>query len=347
MNPILTKFAASNWLLRTATSILTIASTVGCVSNGQKSLKDANLVTSDNNQAVVVQVYGKEPLLSPVGKNYWLDARSTKANSMKRIHGLLATGEAIAAEKEARLFLSKNPANMEALTALTSALVQSGQYDLAAYYAKIIARKIPDSSFSLNVQGLATLMDAAKIDDFRNAEQLFRQSFESSPNEVAAGLNLGHLYLELGNSKSAQRIFNEVRNRCADCVPALMGYGIASRRNGDHSEAIDVLNRVVKTDKANVEAMYHTALVYKDGLNDRKQAEQVLRNLIATDTKQTAIRERAHSVLRSMRSEATPGTAETAKGELKNGDEMEASGLLAEDEDVSTAPMPAQHVPSE
>jgi tetratricopeptide (TPR) repeat protein len=308
------------WKLTTAALALYVMS--GCVTGKDKPIAKKDIFDTNSERVVVQRIDTKEPIVSPFSKNHWMDARRTKVASIKRIHGLLATGESLAAERDARKFLMVNPDNVEGLTALASALAQSGQYDLAAYYAKLVATKLPNNPHSLNIQGLSILISATKIEDFRQAETLFQRAFDGSESEVAAGLNLGDLYLELGNSDSALKIFATTRSRCKDCIPALMGFGIASRRLGNYSEALDAFNIVSRSNKANVDALYHIALVYRDGLKNRSKAEDVLRQLIATTGGNNSVKERAQTVLRSMLTETDPGKTAVAAGNGNDFDDL-------------------------
>jgi tetratricopeptide (TPR) repeat protein len=303
----------------------------GCITGTEKNAAEKDIFETTTEKVVVQRIDSKDPILSPFGKNHWMDARGATAVSIKRIHALLATGESLPAERDARKYLVMHPGDVEGLTALSSALAQSGQYDLAAYYAKLVAAKLPDNPHSLNIQGLAILIGATRIDEFRRAESLFQRAFDGSESEVAAGLNLGDLYLELGNSDSAAKIFSTARTRCHNCIPALMGFGIASRRTGRYSDALEAFNKVVSANKLEVEALYHIALVYRDGLNDRKKAEETLRTLIATNTERASVKERAYTVLRAMLSETPHADTAIAESDAKKSDPTEGEATQSDE----------------
>jgi tetratricopeptide (TPR) repeat protein len=274
-----------------------------CVTIGKQDVKNSNLFETTPDRIVVQRIDDPSPVLSPYGRNYWLDARGARDTSLKRIHALLATGEGLAAEKDARKYLISHPGDIEGMTALASALAQSGQYDLAAYYARIVASKLPDNPHSLNIQGLALLVNGGRIDELKRAESLFQRAFDSSQAEVAAGLNLGWLYLELGNPANALKVFEQVQSRCLDCTAALMGYGIASKRVGNFDESRVAFERVLKKKKDDSEALYHLGLVYRDGLNNKLKAEEMLKRVLASNTGNAGIKEKASTVLGTLRGE--------------------------------------------
>jgi tetratricopeptide (TPR) repeat protein len=329
--------------------MFTIIVASGCVTGEKKAVKEKDIFETSVEKVVVQRIDSKETVVSPFGKNHWMDARVGKATSIKRIHALLATGESLAAEKESRKFLAAHPGNAEGLTALASALAQSGQYDIAAYYAKLVAAKFPENPHSLNIQGLSILIGATRIEEFRRAESLFQRAFDGSDSEVAAGLNLGDLYLELGNSDSALKIFNTVRSRCHDCNPAVMGFGVASRRLGHYSEALDAFKMVVSNNKSDVEAMYHIALIYRYGLKDRKKAEETLRALMAANSDKSSVKERAQTVLRSMLSEVSPAKTALVENQSEqtkaDGSELVPEGFdLSKENDKAEIKGPASEV---
>jgi tetratricopeptide (TPR) repeat protein len=275
-----------------------------CATTGNdkiEGLESKNIFAAKADQVVVQKIGKKKPVISPYGSSHWIKNRESKSMTIQTIQGMLATNEALGAERLARKYLAKNPGDIEGLTALSSALAMSKQYDLAAYYAKLISKKLPENPHSLNIQGLAALMGAKRIEEFKRAERLFQRSFDSSDSEIAAGLNLGNLYLELGNSQAALKIFQTTEKRCSDCVPSLMGHGIAARRLGKNEEALVAFNKLLDQEEEHAPALYHKALVYRDGYHDNKKAEESLRVLLESPTIASVQKRQAHALLRSIR----------------------------------------------
>lgn len=257
--------------------------------------------------AVVQQTGRKEPTVSAHDRRFWLDMRQGRS-ALPQMSGALATGESTATVELARSYLAKRPGDTNALIMMASALAMSRNYELAAYYAALVEKALPGNAAALNIKGMATMLQPkARIADFQKAESLFLQAFNADQGQIAAGLNLGALQLELGNAAAAATTFGEVSKRCQQCSVAMMGYGIASSRNKKFDAAKGAFEAVLKKNPSHAGALYNLALVHKNGYNNRKQAEKYLEHLLADSRiKDPSARERAQTVLRSVKAEASP-----------------------------------------
>ncbi len=280
-----------------------VALGTACTTFGGAKISDEKL----KGDAVVAQGGRKEPVVSAHDRRYWLDMRQAKA-TLPKMSGALATGESSAAIDLAREHLAKHPGDADALTMMATALAMSRNYDLAAYYAALVEKARPGDGVALNIKGMAAMLQAkARIADFRKAEGFFQQAFTADPGQIAPGLNLGALQLELGNAAAAAATFGEVAKRCHQCSVALMGYGIASSRRHQYAAAKGAFEAVLQKNPIHTGALYNLALVYRNGYNNKKQAEKYLDQLL-TDSriKDPSARERAQTVLRSVKAEASP-----------------------------------------
>lgn len=291
--------------------------------------------------AVVHQPTLKDPVLSQHDRQYWVDLRQSKA-LMPKLHGALATGEAEASVQLARSYLAKKPGDAQGLTMMAAALAMSRNYDLAAYYATLAERAQPGNAAALNIRGLAMMLGPnRRVADYQQAQELFRQSFDADGTQVAAGLNLGALALEIGNAQVATQAYEEVVERCNRCVAALMGYGVAMSRTLKWDQANAAFDEVLKKKPNHPGALYNLALVQKNGYNNGKQAEQFLFALLNdSGTKDVGLRERAHTVLRMIKGEATreertmiadgeEGDAAPSDKQPSLGDERDAELLMS------------------
>lgn len=286
--------------------------------------------------AVVHQPTRKDPVLSQHDRQYWVDLRQSK-KLMPKLHGAMATGEAEVSVQLARAYLAKKPGDAQGLTMLAAALAMSRNYDLAAYYATLAERAQPGNSAALNIRGLAMMLGPnRRIADFQQAQELFRQSFEADATQVAAGMNLGALALEIGNASVAVQAFEEVVTRCNRCVAGLMGYGVAMSRTKSWDKANSAFAEVLKKKPNHPGALYNLALVQKNGYNNSKQAEQFLFALLNdSGTKDVAVRERAHTVLRMIKGEATrEERTMIADGESSEGGESAKEPSLGDERDA-------------
>jgi tetratricopeptide (TPR) repeat protein len=285
--------------LITASTVAAACTTAGKTS-GEAELKSQGPIP------VVQQAGQTMPVVSSKDRKYWLDMRQAKG-VLPRIDGALATGEAEAGVDLARTYLAKHPGDARALTALAAALALSKKYDLAAYYAMLAERAQPGNAAALNIKALAVMLQPkARMADFQRAMGYFQQSFAADQTQIAPGLNLGNLYLETGNAKAAVDIFRQTAERCGQCNAALLGLGVAMSRSRDFEGAKTAFEKILDDNPSHAGALYNLALVYKNGYNKPKQAEKLLFTLL-NDAKGTdvAMRERAQTVLRVMRGEAS------------------------------------------
>jgi len=283
--------------------LLVSVATSGCTTLG-RSTADGD-VNKAMNQTVVTQVGGKNPVVSGKDRSYWLELR--QKNDLKaRTIGSMATGEAQAAVGFAKARLAKTPGDAEALTQLAAALALTRNYELASYYATLADRARPGNAETLNVRGLAAMLTpSARMSDFRTAAAYFQQALDADSNQIAPGLNLGNLYLELGNSASAINVFEQVVARCGNCSAGLVGLGVAQRRSGKYDAALVTFKDILKKNPNNSAALFNIALVYNNGLNNRKDAEAALHKILAsTQIKDAEVRKKAHIVLRRLKGEA-------------------------------------------
>lgn len=277
-------------------------------SGGGKVLESLSGDGGEASKIVVQHVGEVKPIISPYDRKYWISLKEISGNEPKQIAqkmvALLATGEAEDAIEEAKRFLAIQPGNKMALTVLTAALVMARKYDLAAYYAKHLEEASGGSSEALNVKALAIMLAAqSRLSEYRRAEKIFRESLDASAKEVAAGLNLGRLYLEIGDARKAAGVFDLVSSRCNSCEEALLGVGISAARLKQYDKAKDTWESVLSKNPKSHRALYHLALVYKNGYNDYDQAEKILRGLIEDDSVNKLLQERANATMRSVATE--------------------------------------------
>jgi len=204
----------------------------------------------------------------------WLKRTAAAEVSRDRVEAELVSGKTEKSEESARDLLAKNPASKEGLEGLATSLYLQGRHEKAAYYAKLLAQKYPNNTVALNVSGLTLMKRGNDPQDLRQAKNLFESAFSGDSKEIAAGLNLGHLLLETGNSKRAVSVFEQTASRCNDCLQAILGASIAARRAKDFKTSKIYLDRAIQS-KSPV-AYYHLALWYVQSSNDLANAREAL-----------------------------------------------------------------------
>jgi tetratricopeptide (TPR) repeat protein len=292
-------------LLRSVRSSVIVGITLlasGCITSAKKN----ELQTSSGKSAVVVTQPGlSSPIVSSFDKNRWIQIRDTSTSEVSKLYAMLATGDSDSAVSHARDFLAKNPGNLDGLNVLAAGLVLERNWQLAGYYAGMIEKQSPGSPEALNIRGIAAMLTANNTHaDYLRAIDLLQKAHDSSETQIAAGLNLGHLQLEMGNAQGALAVFKTVVDRCDDCSSALVGQGVAASRTKNWDIARESFERVIKQNQRHFEARFHLAMVMRNGFNDKKGAEDILAKLLndpANDNRW--VKERASSALRKMRGE--------------------------------------------
>jgi tetratricopeptide (TPR) repeat protein len=296
----------SKWAIST---VITLAlSQTGCVTmknalsglSGDAKKKDARI---ESGEMVVVQQAGaRKPLISKFDREQWVSIRRNTNKSHIKAYAALAAGEWEVAIKEAHAYLKTTPKDKVALTILASSLIMQKNYTLAGHYAKTIERHHGITADSQNILGITTLFQSGnQIKDLLRAQKYFASSFEKSESEIAAGLNLGQLQLELGHSEAAVDTFKEVKDRCNQCKPAVMGAGIALSRVGKYDAAQSEFDIILDRNSGDREGLYRMALLYKNGFQDDDAAMDTLQELISESRQDDALQRRARSVVSRIR----------------------------------------------
>ncbi len=307
--------------------ILLVVSFSACTTTGSKS---ASLSSAKSQEPILGQVGSSKFVLSSLDRKHWVQLRKSTTNQSEKLYATLAAGAWEAAEAEARNYLLKNPRNEQALTVLVIATSMQKKHPLAAYYAGLIETYHRPSSESLNARALATVTaPKADINDFQNAVQLFHQAFYETNTEIAAGLNLGRLYLELGDAQGASEIFAETRQRCKDCLPSLVGHGIANSRLRKLSKAKTIFHLVLKINPHHPQALYRLALIAKED-KQIKQAKRYL-DLVMIHAKSSnyIIAKKAEELVRTLDSQSDiSNIASDSSSEKKQGNSSQQDDLL-------------------
>lgn len=238
-------------------------------------------------------------VLSPLSHSQWVKMRKSNDEALS-MYGTLGANAYEFAIKEARTALLKSPKDFDALVVLANGLVLSGNYQLAAYYADMIETLNPNTAIAPNIRGLA-ILHSPKIGivEYQNAAALFARGIEIAPTEVAAALNLGYLYLELGNAEAARRAFEAANTRCQSCSKSLLGLGTALVRTGKYSQARTIFHKVLNDRSVAQEAHYRLALVAINGDKDFGEARRHLEIILESqNTKHLDLKRRANVLLR-------------------------------------------------
>lgn len=254
------------------------------------------------NYEMVQQSNTNHEMFSNLTREQWVDVRSSSKNRELKLFSTLGTREWSVAAQDARERLKKKPRDLTSLIVLATALTMQKNYNLASYYADLIEKEYPGRPETLNIRALAIInRPRITMRDYRDGVNLLRQAFDENGSEVAAGLNLGHLYLELGSPAQAHDIFKAVVQRCGSCEVGLLGLGISASRLGQYKDAEASFSKVLRKAPNHPQALYRLALIAHYGYNKDSDAKSYLKKLLADSPDQEKeLKRRANFLLRSI-----------------------------------------------
>lgn len=272
-------------------------------------------------QTPIVHQTGGKMLMQKIDRDRWVQLRSSSKNEYVKLYAALGSAEWDVAIADARAYLQKNPKDEAALTVLSIGLGMKKNYSLSAYYAKLLNDYHPGNPEVNNILGLAEMnRPGATFEDYKTAIRYFESAFNSSESQIASGMNLAQLHLEMGNLEAARDVYHAVKGRCGDCNEASLGYGIALARMQNFEKAEDAFEEVLDRDAHNAYALFYLALVAKYGRNDNDAAMKKLSVLLQDpDVKNLEIQRKANFLLRRIQAQVygKPKDIVTNKGKKK------------------------------
>ena len=289
---------------------LTLAALFGACTT-VKSANDATIdqqevsgsnARSSHSFEMVQQSNTNHEMLSKLTREQWVAIRKSSKDQELKLFSTLGTREWSVAAQDARETLKKKPKDLASLIVLATSLAMQKNYNLAAYYADLIEKDYPGRAEALNIKALAIInRPRITMRDHREAIQFLRQAFDENGTEVAAGLNLGHLYLELGSPEQALDIFKVTVQRCGNCEIGLLGLGISASRLGQYKEAETSFSKILRKTPNHPQALYRLALIAHYGYNKTSDAKSYLTKLLAESSDQEKeLKRRANFLLRSI-----------------------------------------------
>ncbi|MCB9229562.1 MAG: tetratricopeptide repeat protein [Deltaproteobacteria bacterium] len=211
--------------------------------------------------------------------------------------------------------LKKRPFDKDCFLVLATAYAAQGLWDQARFYARLILQAEPDHVAATNIMGLYRLNEADSSYDYERSARWFLESFKASSGEIASGLNLGYLYLNLGSHQKALNIFETVHERCQGCSVAALGLGIAMRRSGQIRQAKRLLEDLVSRSPETMAAWYQLALIMRNNEKDYKASSGYLRHILdQPKLRDVALLEKAKALLEANQAPTPPCCISSARG---------------------------------
>ncbi len=291
-------------MLKKILSLAAFALLAACQTGGNGGDSKKNDVKLDfADEPIVLQTSGKT-LIKQIPRDRWVQIRNGAKDEHVKLYANLGTGDWDVAIADARGYLQNHPADETGITVLALALAMKQNYSLAAYYAKLLDKYHPGNPEVKNILGLAEMSKpSATYENYQDAIKYYEAAFNSNGTQIASGMNLGQLHLEMGNLEAARDVYQTTQSRCR-CVEAGLGYGIALARLQSYQKADDVFKGVLDQDKHNPYAHYYRALIAKYGRNDNQGAMDQLQAILDdTDSKNEEMQRKANFLLRRIQAQ--------------------------------------------
>ena len=296
----------------------------GCVTLNQEGKK------RESGDPVVVRAGAEDAVIAKIDRESWIQLRKAETDEERKLYTALGTRDWPVAEEDARGYLLKHPKNRTALSVLSTAEAMQFNFSLALYYARLVQKYYGDNAADVeNFAGLSRMhVSRPAHSDFIAAQRHFENAFDGGAGQIAAGFNLGHLDLIMGNAAAAEGVFGSLRHKCDNCVDAQIGLGLAYNKQRKYEKAKETFLAVLDRNPHHPVALYRLALIEKNGFNHPGEAMDYLKKILADNTNDGLdIKRQANNLLNTMQAAEVGNqmTAQSAKGDDDPEDKLETS----------------------
>lgn len=224
------------------------------------------------------------------------------------VAALRESGQIEQAIVEAREVLVRKPADATALAELALSYLAKGEKDAATLLAKQALEANPNSAVAHRATGLLDLAngdDAAAFGEFRKAAQ-------ADPHDTTSRLNMGAVLLRAGAYEKAEQQFREILSLSSEDAEAQVGLAAALRAQGDarhpqrFAQARDVLEKVLRADAHDTDALFNLGVLYADFLNKPADAAPLFKRFLADAPSDHPLRARAEKYAMATSAAASP-----------------------------------------
>ena len=279
---------------------------------------------------VVVRAGADDPVIAKLDRDSWVQIRKTEKDEEYKLYTALGTRDYQVAQQDARGYLLKHPKNRTALSVLSTSYAMQLNFDLALYYARLVQKYHGNNEGDVqNFMGLSRMHSNKPTQaDFMAAIGHFESSYDGGNGQIAAGFNLAHLQLIMGNAAAAEGVFSSLKHKCDDCIDAQVGLGLAYNKQRKYERARDTFIAALKVNPNHPIALYRLALIEKNGFNNSEKAMDYLKKILADNSNDGLdIKRQASNLLNTMQA-AEVGkelTAQNQKAQDKEDDDIDTA----------------------
>jgi tetratricopeptide (TPR) repeat protein len=170
----------------------------------------------------------------------------------------------------------------------------------------------------------------------------FENAYDGGSGQIAAGFNLAHLQLIMGNAAAAEGIFGSLKRSCDGCLDARIGIALAYNKQHKYPQAKEAFLAVLDKNPGNPVALYRLALIEKNGFDNPAAAMEYLRRILADNSNSgLSIKRQANNLLNSMQA-AEVGKEMTAQTQSRDNDEKDEADVDVSVESVGLSTSSSQ-----
>jgi tetratricopeptide (TPR) repeat protein len=188
----------------------------------------------------------------------------------------IAVGNFGAAEKELQKVRRQNPSSREAQIEMARVLAYTDRPDEAL---KELSAYLAEDKADCDVREIAGWAHAAK-EDYPDAVKLLKNAIVTcATNSISPTLSLASVYASMGNAPDAETQIARVMAKEPENRRALFLLADIQTRRKDTAGALKTLDRIIKTNQRDIEALYRKGLLFID-TNDFDNALAISKTII-------------------------------------------------------------------
>ena len=202
--------------------------------------------------------------------------------------------------------------NRDARKILAQVYFRKGNTEMASIILNNLGGEASKDSQIQNLMALVALKEG------RNAEAhaLFKRAIALNPNDLAARMNLGVLYIQYRQLAEGAVQFERVLKVMPSNTDAKVHLAIIKATKGQYEPAKEIYDKVLAADKGNPIALYNLAVV-ESRLKNYDQAVELLKRYLQTNYAKRADNTEAFALIDDIRVKKDAGDSETSDEEIQ------------------------------
>lgn len=202
--------------------------------------------------------------------------------------------------------------NRDARKILAQVYFRKGNTEMASIILNNLGGDSAKDSQILNMMALVALKEGRNSD----AHGLFKRAIATNPNDLAARMNLGVLYVQYRQLAEGAIQFERVLKVMPSNTDAKIHLAIIKATKGQYAPAKEIYDQVLAGNKTNPIALYNLAVV-ESRLKNYDQAVELLKQYLQTNYAKRADNTEAFALIDDIRGKKDSANAETSDEEIQ------------------------------